>query len=633
MKMKYFKLLFITILTVLLLGLNSWSSGHVIILEIKSSIEWNSKSAGDHVPIYIDGNEALATFIGDEGLSGNGSYIFPYIIENFIIEASTAHGIEIQSTDAYLIIRDCTVEGGKDGIHLYNVANVNISNNVLSNNQKGIVLASSSTNTLSGNTANNNEYGIWLEYSHNNTFLGNNANNNINGGIGLYGSSNNTLTGNNVSYNSYGGISLRSSSTNTFLGNTANNNECGIDLTDSSTNTLSRNNVSYNSYDGISLSNSSNNTFLGNTANNNDCGIDLSDSSTNTLSGNNVSYNSYDGISLRSSSTNTLSENTINNNDRGIDLSDSSTNTLSGNTVSYNSYDGISLSSSSNNTFTGNTVNNNDCGIDLAYSSTNTLSENIMNGSGLMFYKSYDNNIDTSNKVNDHSVRYYENTPGVYLSGESDVGQVILVNCDDSIIEGLYFSETSVGIAVHDSVNCSISENTIIHCKDGISLYFSSTNTLSRNTASNNTGDGISLYSSSNNTLTGNTASYNANYGISLYYSSHTNIIYFNDIYGNTNSQAYEDTHCTDNQWDNGIIGNYWGEEYISNYPSATNDGTFWSIPYEISGDGNGIDQYPLVYSITTYETTPTKTPSGNVLLLLLSLIVMLTMRQRNKKS
>ncbi|MHA2291299.1 MAG: right-handed parallel beta-helix repeat-containing protein [Candidatus Hodarchaeales archaeon] len=349
----------ITILTVLLLGLNSWPADLNSIRENNSSSKENAKSVGNHAPISIDGNDALSTFIEDEGLSGDGTYAAPYIIENFVIDGSTigmgTYGIEIQSTDAYLIIRDCTVEGSSwIGIVFDNAKNVNISNN----------------------TANNNMWGILLQDSCNN---------------------------------------------NTLFGNTANNNE------------------------------------------------------------------GY-----------------------GIHLAGSYNNILSGNTATNNS-SGISLGHSSNNTLSGNTASNNSQGIIMAYSSNN----NILTG-----------NIATNN--------------------------------------------------VH-----------------GISLGF--------------------------------------------YSPSSTNTIYFNDIYGNTYSQASETEDSTDNHWDNGTTGNYWGDDYINNYPSATNDGTIWSIPYEINGTGSGIDHFPLVNSITTPtttdDTTPTTTPSWNVLLILLSFIAMLPLRWCKKET
>ena len=361
---------------------------------IEGDVEFKTTTDGSHVPISIYGNEALATFIEDEGLNGEGTYASPYIIENLLIDASTENGIEIQNTDTYLIIRNCTIEGGssnrKKGIILYNATNVNISNNSLKNNY----------------------YGIRLDFSCNNNF-----------------------TDNIVSYNTQDGICLTFSSNNTFISNTAN----------------------YNNYYGICLEfYCYKNIFTGNTANSNIHGIYLIDPGNNTLIGNFASYNT----------------------DSGIRMASSCNNTLIGNFASYNNNTGIYLVGSHNNILTGNIV-------------------------------------------------------------------------------------------------------------------------------SNNNGTGIYLFYSNNSILTGNIVSYNFDYGIHLIsfsaYDLNTanNIIYFNDIYGNTNGQAYEDANCNDNHWDNGITGNYWGVDYINNYPSATNDGKIWNIPYEISGDGRGIDHFPLVNSIT----------------------------------
>ncbi len=314
-----------------------------------------------HDPIFIDGNDALATFISDEGLSGEGTYSSPYIIENFFINASTAHGIEIRSTDAYLTIRDCTIEDGRStaGISLYYASNVNISNNNVNNNSYGICLESSSHNMLAGNTASyNDDHGIMLRVSSNhNTLAGNTASYNKQIGIYLESSSHNTLSANNASYNNYEGIHLWGSSNNNTLAenNASYNTQRGIFLWDSSTNTLVRNTASYNNYTGIWLSSSSNNnTLAGNTASyNEDDGIHLSSSSNhNTLAGNTASYNNWDGIYLQQSSYN----NTIN------------FNAIYGNTISQAYDDG------QNNTFSFNywddwtsPDNNNDGVVDSPY--------------------------------------------------------------------------------------------------------------------------------------------------------------------------------------------------------------------------------------------------------------------------
>lgn len=100
---------------------------------------------------------------------------------------------------------------------------------------------------------------------------------------------------------------------------------------------------------------------------------------------------------------------------------------------------------------------------------------------------------------------------------------------------------------------------------------------------------------SSGNTLFKNQITNNS-YGISIV-SGENNRIYFNNIYENRNLEAYEGDACTGNQWDNGTAGNYWGN-YTEKYPEAKKDGTFWDTPYEIDGDGLGMDNFPLVKPI-----------------------------------
>ncbi|MHA1620169.1 MAG: right-handed parallel beta-helix repeat-containing protein, partial [Promethearchaeota archaeon] len=232
-----------------------------------------------------------------------------------------------------------------------------------------------------------------------------------------------------------------------------------------------------------------------------------------------------------------------------------------------------------------------------------------------------------------------ENTPGVHLSGDFDVGQVILLNCSDSIIEGLSIVETIVGIAVMESNSCLIFENTIVDCPNGIyfdksvdssvlhntiiggglgiflietfnpivsgnyvssctfagiDLLYSNNATVSWNIATNSD-YGFFLIYMTNSTVFGNTLFNNSIYGIDFLVGCNQNTIYFNDIYENQLCQAYESSGSTGNQWDNGTTGNYWGDDYTSRYPSATNDGYIWNIPYEINGTGDGLDNYPLV--------------------------------------
>ncbi|MFX0207000.1 MAG: nitrous oxide reductase family maturation protein NosD, partial [Candidatus Hodarchaeota archaeon] len=223
----------------------------------------HGRGVTQHTPIAIDGNAALATFITNEGLSGEGTSASPYIIDNFRIDANTTDGIKIQNTDAHLIIRNCTIEGRqvkyKKGISLDNVTNTQINNNMVYTNWYGINLGFSSNNMLYENTVYNSQgIGIMLKYSNDNKLIMNTASYNRWDGVMLDISSNNMLIGNNVSHNNENGIEISPypffgdvgevySHNTTLTGNTvANNSNYGVVL-DSKSNCTR---VFYNSFVG-----------------------------------------------------------------------------------------------------------------------------------------------------------------------------------------------------------------------------------------------------------------------------------------------------------------------------------------------------------------------------------------------
>jgi len=328
------------------------------------------------------------------------------------------------------------------------------------------------------------------------------------GGIKLENTNNGTIMNNNFSNNGWIAIYLDNSNANNISGNTLNNNDQGIFLRWSNNNTLS-----------------------GNTANNNYYGIYLARSNNNTLSGNTVNNNNIYGLKLIESNDNIISGNTANDNRDGIFLSDSNNSTLSGNTANNNEV-GIFLDASSdNNNISGNTINNNtQNGISLAYSYNNIISGNMMNECGLGLSGSFEellsHRIGTTNLVNGKPLYYYTNKVNLDSSNFTNAGQVLLVNCSDSLILNLNTSYSS----------------------KGISLYYCNNNTLSGNTANNND-QGIFLRWSNNNTLSGNTANYNR-YGIYLSRSS-SNTVSGNNLMGNDECIVEED--CQGNVFrDNG---------------------------------------------------------------------------------
>ncbi len=287
---------------------------------------------------------------------------------------------------------------------------------------------------------------------------------------------------------------------------------------------------------GIRLFSVSNGQLINNDFSNNFAGIYLASSSNNIISGNTVNENSWRGINLNDCTNNVISGNIANdNNQYGIILSYSDTNTVSGNTVNNNNY-GILLSYGDMNTVSGNTANNNNFdGISLFESINSIILGNHINGGGLKIYGNLEEltsyNIDITNLVNGKPLYYYANEANLRSSDFLNAGQVILVNCSDSLILNLNTSYSSNGISLYYCNNITISGNNANNNnRYGIYLDHSDINTVSGNTANNNR-YGITLSNSNNTNIEGNTVNNNTS-GIGIILSNN-NIISGNILIGN----------------------------------------------------------------------------------------------------
>ena len=412
------------------------------------------KATGDHTnnslqnanwdsPLYFNDNGDLGISIY---VSGNGLFGDPYIIEDLMINASSSEGIGLFNTDAYLVIRNCTINGfdsGYSGIYLSDCKNVNISNNIIIHNWNGIELGSSSNNTISHN----------------------NCSRNSDNGIDLAFSSNNTIWDNLCTYNGENGINTNTENhNNTILDNICSNNvDNGIYVLWGSNNTKILNNTCINNDYGIWLTDSINSTILNNNCSHNARGIHIRDSHKCIISNNTCSYNDETAIDLWRAHNNTISDNNCNYNEgRGIELDDSNDNIISGNALQNSTFD-------------------------------------IRNGTN--------NNVDSTNTINGKSIYYYENENRITISGLNNIGMVLILNCNDSIIKDLNITDSYGGLNLKNSYNNTVVNNVLSRVKSGgISLDNSHNNTIKNNTLSNCVG-GIQLESSNNNTISNNTCS------------------------------------------------------------------------------------------------------------------------------
>ena len=500
---------------------------------------------------YSSIQEAVnAANLGDTIFVENGTYYENVVVNKtlwltgedkettFIDGNRTGTVVKIEGDN--VAVRGFTIQNGDTGISaIGNYHGHNISNNIVTNNTKGIYYVISSNDTISGNNITDNNCGVWFSRSSNNTLSGNLMNDN--------------------KYNFYvGGEELRH-----FLHSIDDSNLVDgkpvyylVNQTDLMINPATHPQVGY-----LGLINCDDSTVDDLTLTDNEHGLLFAYTNNSRVSGNNITNNNV-GVWLFSSSNNTLSGNNITNNNSGIELSASSDNILSGNTITTNSLHGIDLFESSNNNISGNNITNNNSGIELYNSSYNNvfwnnISTNNYNGIMLYEYSSY-NNI-CGNKITNNKI-------GTYLDYSSDYN--------------------------------SISENNITNNNDGIDLFESSNNNISGNNITNNN-DGVWLFWASNNTLSGNNISTNNYNGIMLDESSN-NELFYNNLIDNSEQQVEIFTPGYANSWDNGYLygGNYWSDydgvdEHSGPYQNKTGSDDIGDTPYVIDADNQ--DNYPLM--------------------------------------
>jgi len=570
--------------------------------------ETNLKDAGswELFPFIIDdsggGDYTWAEAVTEEWCSGTGTSINPYIIENIMIDGLDSQNcITIRYSSAYFIIQDSLFYNGRIGINLYGAPNgIIINNTIYSNSGDGIALGSDllvtentiysnggdgiyltgNGNTISNNVINNNNIcGIYLYINSDYNTISNNIMNDS--GMLLSGANNNVITGNIINRGIIGLSSAGASYgcyNNELTGNIINNG--GVEIGGNTVTEVASHHIdTTNLVNGKPLYYYTNEIGLDINDFNNAGQVILVNCRDSLVSNLDVSHTSYigdndfsSGILLYYSSNNIISDNNASFGNTGIELIYSNDNTIKDNNVSNNNRKGIHTTYSNDIIISGNIANDNiHYGINLFNGDGNLVSGNTANnnqGYDGISLRLCDNNIVLRNTANNN-----ENC-GIRSRGINN-------NISGNIAN---YNEQGIHIEVNYNNNNIIGNIVNHNYYDGMSIK-SEYNTILNNTVYNNGRFGIDLYLGKNNIITNNTVKDNA-LGIRMY-KSDNNLIYNNFFIGN-NINGKDDG--TNNQWDNGTIGNYWDD-----YEGFDNNGDgIGDTQYSIDGTAGAVDNYPI---------------------------------------
>jgi len=327
----------------------------------------------------------------------------------------------------------------------------------------------------------------------------------------------------------------------------------GIFLNNISNGIIYNNTVILN-YRAIFLTNCSHTSVIGNYLENNRYGIYSTDSQYIKFLSNIIIDSTYFGIFSRLGSFSNITENIIQNNDiypldpaydRYIAIFGY---VLTQNLINNNSivnineiHEGIYLTASSNNTIFNNSIINSEYGVNLDLTDYNNVISNkinnciwgiILNGDKnnltrnqmincgivLNYLGFYSQFIDATNLANNKPIYYYESINYLTSKDFLNAGQVILINCSNSIIAKSDVSQSSIGIYLDSCSNSSISFVTSSNNQYGIFIWECIDIELKDCIAIRNIIHGMSIRYGTRAIIINNHVNYNYNHGINTYH-------------------------------------------------------------------------------------------------------------------
>ena len=355
----------------------------------------------------------------EQGWPGEGTAEDPYIIENLEI-VSNSDCISIIYTSAHFIISDCLLYSTSltehtEGIHLNHVSNSSVMNCIIQS--KG--------------------YGLYVSHSSNITIMNNTIHDNPNRGLRIIDVTNSIIRNNEIFNTPSTAVSLTELEFCNFTSNSVwNSSDTGVLISDAIYCNFVNNTIRDCYGDAIYID-----AFLNSVHN-------------ITLANNTLYNNDGDGIGTYEGVHCSIINNSIYSNvGNGICLNRVESWVISGNNISNNHPDGVLSGYSINCTFSHNSFTN------------NSLS---MTGSDLQYWMHTVND----NKVNDLDLGYLINSTGSVING-NEHGQIILVNCNDTIIQEGTIENIGIGVGLFFCNNCTLNATNLSANQRGIYLYYS----------------------------------------------------------------------------------------------------------------------------------------------------------------
>ncbi len=405
-----------------------------------------------HNTIEIRSNSQFTTSNGV--VKGVGTINNPYIIENWLIDATKNSGIHIQDTTKYFIIRNCLIYNGTNGsfhpgIFLFNSDNGIIENNTLILNSYGIWLRSSDYISISDNNITNCYIDILYQKSRYSQISNNKMNSRgisfegLGGGLSLSDWNShvidkfNLVSGKPIYYfkdltsgivpTGAGQIILANCSNMIINNLTINNKTFGLALGYSNNNLISNCTFSSNIF-GIYLEHSNFNRIYNNTLYNNSEGLHLDYSNSNKIINNNCNSQRSSGIRLRYSDSNIISNNTYESNGKwGIFLYVwSHYNIISNNSCNFNKEYGIRIDGTNNIIVNNTCISNGKIGIYGGYNNNKVYNNIFINNNN--YYSKWPDNIWNITKILGKNI-----IGGSYLGGNFWSNYTGVDNNDDGL--------------------------------------------------------------------------------------------------------------------------------------------------------------------------------------------------------